>query len=599
MKIYIFLFFLIIITSKCFSQDRIIARYAGGEISETEFKNRYELSPQVVDPLFGADSAKQQLLASMIAEKLWAKEAELSGFVSNPDLQGYLGVLRKMFIRDQLFKKVIEPKITISGTDIQHAQEMNKYILSLLILSNNDSSVIAGMYNELNNNKISFDSLLLQQTSPGAKDVYVIHYGDMTKEWIENILFELKVNQYTAPIRDGNLWLIFKLVRKDDNPGEPKDPLKTYKYRLKERRVREAGELYLSNLLKNVKINFNEKNVQLLSERLLLQIKSVNKISGNDTVLYLNEKNIYTLRDEMSTEFLHQEIIRFPGKSVTVSEILDYFAFHGFSIRSSNLKYIKGKLVKDLQQITEEEYLYREGLHTIPNAETAAELELSVWKENALGQLIRNRYIDSANVSENQVNDYYSKMNSSGEAIGKIQLSIAAHNDLDTMSKIMDLLNSGADFDKLAMLYKQNKYAANSPMPYSHFAPFDDKLRLYKYGDIIGPIKVDSTYYLMKVMKVKEADSLFIKPFEAVKKDLQLMLKIKAVEKLMNKKTAELAVKFGLDINSNVMKDVKVIDIPTFVYRFIGFGGRIAAVPFTTPMYMWMKEYQSKKKQMP
>ncbi len=67
------------------------------------------------------------------------------------------------------------------------------------------------------------------------------------------------------------------------------------------------------------------------------------------------------------------------------------------------------------------------------------------------------------------------------------------------------------------------------------------------------------------------------------------------MDELINKKTVELAEKYKVEINPNLLSKVEVSPINTFTYRLIGFGGKIAAFPITVPMYEWFKDYNTKK----
>ncbi len=70
------------------------------------------------------------------------------------------------------------------------------------------------------------------------------------------------------------------------------------------------------------------------------------------------------------------------------------------------------------------------------------------------------------------------------------------------------------------------------------------------------------------------------------------MLKSGNVEKLLNERTVALASKYSVSINSQMLPGIAGRTLPMYVYRFIGFGGRITAAPFTSPMYQWIKDYQ-------
>ena len=67
------------------------------------------------------------------------------------------------------------------------------------------------------------------------------------------------------------------------------------------------------------------------------------------------------------------------------------------------------------------------------------------------------------------------------------------------------------------------------------------------------------------------------------------------MDNLINDKTVSLAKKYKINLNEQLLKNRAVSELNTFTYRFIGFGGKIAAFPITIPMYEWYKQYEQTK----
>jgi len=580
------------------AQKNTVASFNGGTVTLPDVIERYTLTPFIEDKTFAKDSGKTQVLSSLIAEKLWAKEAENLGFAENEQYRSYINTLRKMLIRDELFKEVIEKKISITENDLNLAKLKSTKVITALILSEKDSAAIYKKYNVLKTG-VSFDSLYMSQKDSAAKMMYSIHYGDIESEEIEDRLYSTTPGNYTAPMYDGKAWHIFKIVKIEDAAKQATDPLKIYKQKLKERRVKKVGEQYLAQLMKNVRIDINQEPAKILAAAFKKRISEIYKNTAPDSTLYLNESEIVSIRNGLDKQQLMLPVILFKEQPLTVNDILDNYAYNSFSIKSYDVPHLFGKVVKDIHNITKEELLVREGKRRLPNAVQNANAQLSTWKSNALAQLIRNRYLDSVKVSGREVEDYYLKMNSSQEAVAKVEVEIIYNKNLDTISTILDELKSGKKFSELAVNNQQKTYLANTSMPYNHFAPFEESLRKAANNEVVGPVKGSDGYFIFKVLGKKEADSLFLKPFAEVKNELEIIYKSKNVERVLNEKTAQLAVKYSLKINESLLAQVKGSAIPMFVYRFIGFGGRIAAAPFTSPMYQWLNDYKKLNNQTP
>lgn len=85
--------------------------------------------------------------------------------------------------------------------------------------------------------------------------------------------------------------------------------------------------------------------------------------------------------------------------------------------------------------------------------------------------------------------------------------------------------------------------------------------------------------------------------YDYVQKKISSSLYFKKLKELYELKTANLAVKYGVKINRNLLNALKVTDVEMIVYRTLGFGGSITAVPYLTPFYSWYKWMPKKIKQ--
>jgi|GEM_PF-1878634 hypothetical protein len=594
-------FFIIVLFAsgvlKC--QGKIVASYKGGAILESELKKRLEYSPSVEDFAFGRDSMKLQVLSSVIAERIWAQEASALGYDADPHLTGYIEILRKMFVRDVLFKKMIAPNIILSPADYAQAEWENARVLSTLIISEKDSEKIADKYKLVKDAPQQFDSICMAQKDQKAKSVNVIHFGDLMSESIENYLYAMYPGQISIPLFDGENWHIFKLLKEDPYTPPAKDPMDIWKNRLKERRTKDYGEKYLDSLLQKVKIQFDNPEFSFLSHKLenVLALKNAGK--PGDSTLYITERDCNELMKQFGNEELSKPIILFKENPLTVRNVFDYISFHGMAVLPEKIPYFATVLAHELKKITREELIYREGIKQHLDYDKSVGYDVKEWKTNALAQIVRNRYMDSISVTDAQVNKFYQDINRSQEAAAKIRISIMGFSTLNEVAAMLDSLHAGQPFEKYEDKHKQSVFITTSPMLLSYFSRLSTDLENKKYGDLIGPVKIDSMYYIGKVIQKKEADSLFLKPFEQVKDELTLAYKARMLHNTYKEKTLELAKKYEVKVNQEVLSSIKYTTIPMFVYRFIGFGGQIAAVPYVTPMYEWMKEYKKQALQLP
>ncbi|MBT8392912.1 MAG: hypothetical protein KJO48_14195, partial [Ignavibacteria bacterium] len=114
-------------------------------------------------------------------------------------------------------------------------------------------------------------------------------------------------------------------------------------------------------------------------------------------------------------------------------------------------------------------------------------------------------------------------------------------------------------------------------------------------GEMYGPVQVPEGYSLFKVIDKKVETFPEESSFSSVKNKIKIELKYNKFSEEIIEKTVELANKYGVKVNQEILESIEVLNTTTVVYRYFGFGGRLLAVPMTTPNYLWVKQWQEKE----
>ena len=119
-----------------------------------------------------------------------------------------------------------------------------------------------------------------------------------------------------------------------------------------------------------------------------------------------------------------------------------------------------------------------------------------------------------------------------------------------------------------------------------------------KVGEIYGPLKTPNGYSVFKLIGEKNTQKP-LAPFSELKSKLKKeYLGIKRSKFFINY-TVQLANKYGVSINQNILSSLKIKDLNMYAYRYMGFGGQIAAVPETLHFIEWFKPWKEGKKIVP
>ena len=105
---------------------------------------------------------------------------------------------------------------------------------------------------------------------------YEVKYGSFEDEAMEDVLFSLKLNEVSKPIKFNNNWFVFKLV--DDQQDKSIDLLKDHAKnivikKLEDRKSQKIGQEFLDNLLVGKSIIADRQLFDLLSDKLLTILK--------------------------------------------------------------------------------------------------------------------------------------------------------------------------------------------------------------------------------------------------------------------------------------------------------------------------------------
>lgn len=84
-----------------------------------------------------------------------------------------------------------------------------------------------------------------------------------------------------------------------------------------------------------------------------------------------------------------------------------------------------------------------------------------------------------------------------------------------------------------------------------------------------------------------ENDSLTTKSYDEVRELIEKGAFFNKLEDKYIDKTVSLASKYGISVDNKLLDEIQVTKIEMMVYRNLGFGGEISAVPYLTPFYNW------------
>jgi parvulin-like peptidyl-prolyl isomerase len=596
--IYVVLFLLPINSFPQIVDMEVIAKTGSDEITKQEFLARYELTPQLDAGIVGIEDAlKKEVLYSIIAEKLWALEANELGLGTSDLIKYTYKVHEEMYVRDALYREEILNKVKISDEYLAEAFRRNSQILQVNYLFSSTKNEIDFLYNQLNEGT-SFDSLLaVRPENTLQAEPYYVGYGQMDK-LVEDILYSLEIGQFTKRIQAPNGWYIFKLLKKGENlllnakqaESEQKKVLEIARKTITDSIYIQFYEDFFSDV--NAETNgvifnkFAEEVIKSLSDR-----KQYENIPDGKEI-FLKPDDLYRIEYVMGETTLNASFIELDDQPATLKEFIQYFAFESFSVDTIDSNMIRGKLNNNVKRFIEHKLLsregYRRGLQYSPEIQT----QMNMWRSYYLSDALRNELLENIEITDDEILNYYKRKNE-GSTVTEVKIIEVLTDDLDTMYTVLEKYKEGMDFRELAIKYniREEVKSNNGVLGFFPVTDYGEIGRIaggMEIGDFYGPLKVPEGYSLFKLID-KRNESEFITDFDKVKDKVKIELKYQKFSKLIIDKTIELANKYSVDINKELLESLEVTNTTSVFYRYLGFGGRLLAVPMTIPNYNWVK----------
>ena len=612
MKLILKLFLpILLISTSIYAQyedDKIIAEVGSIKITAAEFKQRYEMVPHVGRHIKGREERlKAETIYSIIAEKLWALESEELGFDSTDIMKYTFQTVTDMNLRDALYRKEILDKVVISPEILSEAKRRAIYYLNVKFIHTMDKTEINYLSTKIKNGA-PFDSLLVIRPEYDLQknNFYQVHFGQMA-ESAEDVLYNLNHYEVSDPIKSPEGWYIFKLYSIEneiiENAKQAKNMEKNitrivnaradenvyqqfYKSFFPGHEVTTNGELFWS---------FSNKIIKVLKVR-----KDLDEKKAGESI-HLVPEDFMQIKREFGNDSLAMPFIHLEKTPISMQQFLYTFAFEGFYSATTNPDQIRGQLNSRVKRFIEHELLSREakkqGLENLPEVKA----DIAMWRDNYLSTIYKQTLFDSSNVTDTEVEEYFANSNSLGESKLLINTIEIYSDNLEVIENIFNELGNGTEFKEIASHYVKNE----SDDLESGLIPANTKGEIGRIakdlivGEIYGPIQTDKGYVIFELIDKKEKKIKLPKEFDEIKNELKKEIKSKKLSNKMIGNTVKLANKYGVKVNENLLYNLPVTNYNMMVYRYMGFGGRLLAVPLTPTFIEWVEAWQQSKQDLP
>ena len=605
----VILLFSLILIQPCLgqTQSRNVAKTGNISISDDEFKFRYELSPMVIqDKSIDEDSLKYVFLYSLIAEKLWAMEAIDKRLNTGERFEFYFNPIKKAIVRDKLFEVEIKNKVKVTAEDINKGVKKYLRIPKVEVLSFLDSTSAYQSYKKLVKTG-TIDSLVKLDTALNSNlSTFETPFTTFKDEAVENKIFNLRPKQYTEPLKNENAWFIFQIdsIKPNMVSDSQEKILKDVKGLIRNRRIKNLYEKYFAELFSGYSIRADEKLFTTLANTVFDVLQSdleSEPLQADSQKIYLTESDFNRIKQSLGKNILDSKLFTTKYGEVTLNDFLSDLTLITVVFPELSTNSINKVLSNKLKTVMQQETLYLLGIKKGLDKSADVLSQLAQWKDNLLAQIMKNTFNSKVTVSEDELQKFYASQINDSSIITNYKYTMISSGYIETIEKIFNMIAMGKDLEEIKSNFN-NPDSVSIVTTDELSNPIINKIKFRLYvtkllrNNWYGPIKLNDSYVLIKILDIEEVSDSIKNSFASMKDQIKSRLYFEKLDHLLENETVKLANKFGVTINKGELNNIKLSNMKMFVVRYLGFGGRIAAVPVTAPFYKWYYKWRSETK---
>ncbi len=605
-KISPILFLLTIFAAVSFAQSSqlptdTIAIVGTDVINASDYLERFELMPwPMKDNKSRIEYTKQEFLYSMIAEKLLAFEATNLGIDQDSASQVWRHSLEKMFSRDELFKREVIPQIKVTNAEIQDGLKKYAYQLHVAILEVRSQEKGDQLYKKVMR-AAHRDSVLsvFKDSLYTALDTATVNFGGDDIPF-ENAAYAVGKLKLSHPFEDANYgWVVLYVVDKETNPKYAEeslpDQIASVQKIIRGRQEDEIAQRVFFSILGKQRAEANPKLFLLLAD-------SVYAILHEDSTGH-QVKDYYMLSprdmERLAADFhdrLDEAFITAKNGNMTFGDIIEGLKYNEVIFPSLRRNIVEVILNNNIKTVVQNELLVREAFRKNIQYSPQVRHDVGVWYDNHRAYDLLRRVADSVQVSDKELMQYYKDNARLYGGTVEVNIREILVDSVKLAQKIHQRLLSGEDMALLARKYsKRREWAENGGESGWFSSKAHGDLGFYAAeadsGQLIGPLRIKEGLTIFKVLGKKTLIDTTGAVFEKYKSAIEKKLSEEKKQEAINHYVAGLARKYGVTIDQQALRNLHTTTTQMFTWRYLGFGGRIVAVPGVVFDSGWAQEY--------
>lgn len=572
------------------NEGPFIARVGNMFISEQEFLKRYELLPGAYrNRPNNVEESKLVFLYSMVAEKLLAQEASDRHLDQDSGFLKSLDGIRKMLVRDELYREEISGKVVIPKAELHNAIVDARRTLFLSFLYFDDSTDAAFVRKQLKNCK-QFRRFQVDTAMAVIRDTATLRWGEAEAP-IEEAGFRLKKGECSDVVKASTGYYILYVEKESPNPFyismQPDVLVERVEAKLRLRKEKALLDEYVQNILR-AKTGFS------LPGPLKTVAQTLNTIwkeapAGSEQMI---TDSLLEILQERCRSILRDSMVVAGSSCWTVEEVLSKLRGKIFTVDRSRTTGIASQLNEHLRIIVQQDLLAEEALSRKLDERWSVKNELDIWRQQIMAKYEEMEIQKNIRLSDQEIMNYISET-TPGISFPRVQIRELHTRTLPAMEHAISEMGSGSPLEEIIHKYSTDAHTAQNGGLSGTFAinerpPLGAASWKMNIGERFGPLQVNDDYIFFELVKKDLPSGITDSAFNVIIQKGATALRPIKQKKILDAFIAQSARQRGYDIYMDRLKLLKVASAPMMTYRILGFGGRMFAVPFVSRHVDWI-----------
>ncbi len=572
-------------------------------ITVDDFLERFELMPWPNKEIKGMqDQIKLDAFHSLVAEKLLALDARRLNIGQDSASLNEQQMLERLFVRDELYRRDVRLKVAVSDSEIENG--LCRYAWALKVVFRhfplkNEANRFYSLCTSRRGKNKPFDSRY--DSSMVLIDTLTINYGGSDIA-LENAAYAIK-GGISHPVQSAMYgWGIMKLITKFSNPkyiGESlPERLEAVTNVLRSRHEESSAATYLSSVVRTQRAEAHRDLFELLADSLFSLFSQKNDRYLVDGTYILDPAGVDHLMERVSSH-LNDNFISLESGAMTLRDVLIGLRVTVNEFPTLERESVRRRLHHYVRVAIQDELLAREGFKKKLQSSYNVQHDLSTWMDSRCAYLLEKKIAGGISVTDAEIDDYFNKNSDMYGVETEVNIREILVDSIDWAMTLRQKIEKGEDMALLAKEYtKRDEWRkSEGESGFVNVSTLRD-LGFYAVvadsGKLVGPIRIKEGFSIFKVLGKRRNEDMVRQRLPDVRKSIKDHLQEVKVSRAIDERISDLAIKYGVSIRENVLRKVHTTESSMLTFRYIGFGGRINAMPTLIEQTSWADKWKKK-----